>query len=158
MPITVQMKGLDALLAKLEGIKYETRYKGGRFALRKAAQLVRNKARQNAQMLNDPETGRSIASNIVERWNGRVYKSTGNLAFRIGVQGGAIVPKKGEKPDESAGGPTPHWRLLEFGTQKMAAKPFLVPALASSLEAVTSEFIVQYGKGLDRALKRGSKR
>lgn len=153
--IVANMAGLDALEKKLEGLKYDVRYKGGRFALRKAAQLIRNAARSNAQKLDDAETGRAIAKNITEKWNGRLYKSTGDLGFRVGVQHGAVLPKKGEAPDLGAGGPTPHWRLLEFGTETMAARPVMRPAMANNVQSATDEFISQYGKAIDRALKKG---
>jgi HK97 gp10 family phage protein len=153
--IAATMTGVDALVKKLEAIKYETRYKGGRFALRKAAQLVRNAARSNALQLDDKETGRSIARNVTEKWNGRLYKTTGDLGFRVGVQQGAILPKPGEATDLSAGGPTPHWRLLEFGTERMAARPLMRPALESNVQRATDEFMRQYDKALDRALKKG---
>ena len=149
----VTMTGVDALVARLEALKYETRYKGGRFALRKAAQAIRNAARQAAQSLDDPETGRSIAENITEKWNGRLYKRTGDLGFRVGVQGGAKLSKN--NPDGGKSSPTPHWRLIEFGTENMAARPFMRPAGERSAQAATDEFIRQYGKAIDRALKKG---
>jgi HK97 gp10 family phage protein len=154
---SVTMTGVDELAKKLEGLKYGLAKKGGRFALRKAAQVIRNQARQNAQSVDDSETGRSIAKNITEKWNGRLNKQTGDLGFRIGVNQGAVLPKKGEKPDESAGGPTPHWRLLEFGTEKMAAHHFMVPAMEQSAQRATDVFIAEYVKAIDRALKRAGK-
>lgn len=149
------IKGLDQLLEKFNSVKYETRYKGGRFALRKAAQLVREAARQNALAFDDPGTGRKIADNIAERWNGRLYKSSGDLGFRVGVIGGAKTPKN--NIDEGSGGPTPHWRLLEFGTEKMPAKPFMRPALEQNIGAATDEFVRQYEKALVRAIRKASK-
>lgn len=154
---TVEVRGLDALLGKLNGLKYETKYKGGRFALRKAAQVIRDDARDRAIRINDPMTGRSISENVVERWNGRLYKRTGNLGFRVGVLHGARLPKKGESPEAGAGGPTPHWRLLEFGTEKMEAKPFLIPAALSNVQRASDVFVAEYGKAIDRAIKRNKK-
>lgn len=151
------LDGADEVLAKLRQLSYETNKKGGRRALRLAAQFIRDAAKENAVALNDPQTGRTIASNIAERWNGRLNKATGDLAFRVGVLQGAILPAKGEKPDESAGGPTPHWRLLEFGTEKMAARPFMRRALSQNVEGATSIFMYEFDKALDRALKRAAK-
>lgn len=153
----VELKGVDQLLAQLEGLKFEVRYKGGRFSLRKAAQVVRDAAKQNAKSVDDPQTGRSIANNIVERWNGRLYKRTGNLGFRVGVQGGARLPGKGEKVDESAGAVSPAWRLIEFGTEKMRAKPFIRPAGEQSAQKAADVFMSEFGKSIDRAIKRGKK-
>lgn len=153
----VELKGIEELNKKLEGVAYDVKYKSGRFALRKAAQYVRDQAKENAQGLNDPSTGRKIADNIAERWNGRLYKRTGDLGFRVGVLQGAILPKKGEKPEEGKGGPTPHWRLLEFGTEKMAARPFLRRALEANIQQATDVFMREFDKALDRAIKRMGK-
>lgn len=151
---SVKMNGVDELVKKLEGLRYDVAKRGGRFALRKAAQVIRDQARSNAQRVDDSETGRSIAKNITEKWNGRVNKQTGDLAFRVGVNQGAVLPKKGEQVDTAAGGPTPHWRLLEFGTEKMASRPFMVPAMAQAAQKATDVFIDQYGRAIDRALKK----
>lgn len=148
----VQMNGIEELNKKLAGLKYDVQKKGGRFALRKAAQVVRDAARQNAQAVDDSETGRSIAKNITEKWNGRLNKQSGDLGFRVGVSGGAKVPK--DNTDEGAGGPTPHWRLLEFGTEKMAAKPFFAKALPENAQKATDVFIDQFSRAIDRALKK----
>lgn len=153
----VELKGVEELNKKLESVAYDVKYRGGRFALRKAAQFVRDQAKQNAEGLNDPKTGRKISDNIAERWNGRLFKRTGDLGFRVGVLQGAVLPKKGETPNESAGGPTPHWRLLEFGTEKMRAHPFMRRALESNIQRATDVFMTEYSKALDRAIKRMQK-
>jgi HK97 gp10 family phage protein len=149
---SVRMNGIDELSKKLEGLRYDVQKKGGRFALRKAAQVIRDAARQNAQTVDDSATGRSIARNIAEKWNNRFNKQTGDLGFRVGVSGGARLPK--DNIDEGAGGPTPHWRLLELGTEKMAARPFFGKALPENAQKATDVFIDQFGRAIDRALKR----
>ena len=85
------LTGVDELMGKLESISDDMKRKGGRAALRKAANVIANRAKANAQRLDDPETGRSIADNIAVRWNGREFKRNGNLAFRIGVLHGAVL-------------------------------------------------------------------
>ena len=77
------LTGVDELMGKLESISDDMKRKGGRAALRKAANVIANRAKANAQRLDDPETGRSIADNIAVRWNGREFKRNGNLAFRM---------------------------------------------------------------------------
>jgi HK97 gp10 family phage protein len=155
MADTFAIKGLDDLHEKFKAITYDMKYKGGRFALRKAAQVVRDAAKQNAMRMDDPQTGRSIADNIIEKWNGRVYKATGDLGFRVGVQGGAKSEKS--NPDLGPGGPTFHWRYLELGTEKQAAQPFLRPAMENNIDRVVTTFVAQYGKALDRAIAKAKK-
>ena len=154
---SVKMNGIEELSKKLEGLRYDVQKKGGRFALRKAAQVIRDAAREGARRVDDSATGRSIASNITEKWNGRLNRQTGDLGFRVGVSQGAVLPKRGEKPDEGASGPTPHWRLLEFGTEKMQARPFMVPAMEANAQRATDVFIDQFGRAIDRALKKAGK-
>lgn len=93
--------------------------------------------------------------NVAIRWNGRLFKNTGDLGFRVGVQYGAKLSKH---PDKAANSPTPHWRLLELGTEKMKAQPFLRPAADASIDAVVNAFISGYGPALDRAIARAKKK
>lgn len=151
----VRMEGVEALSKRLESLSYDASKKGGRFALRKAAQVIRDGARQNAQLVDNSETGRSIARNINERWASKFNKSTGNLMFRVGVLGGARLPK--DNVDEGLGGPTPHWRLLEFGTEKMRARPFFAKAMPENAQKATDTFISEFNRALDRALKKAQK-
>lgn len=153
--VEFSLTGLDSLLGKLESVSYDVKRKGGRTALRKAAQIVAEKAKEGARRVDDSKTGRSIADNVAIRWNGRLFKRTGDLGFRVGILHGAVLRNGG---DLSANSPTPHWRLLEFGTEKMRARPFMRSALADNISAVTDEFVRQYGLALDRALKRAKKK
>jgi HK97 gp10 family phage protein len=153
--VEFSITGLESLLGKLESVSYDVRRKGGRSALRKAAQVVMQKAKDGAERIDDKATGRSIADNIALRWNGKLFKQTGNLGFRIGVLHGAVLKDGG---DLSPNSPTPHWRLIEFGTENMAAVPFMRPALANSISEVTNTFITEYEKAIDRAIRRAAKK
>lgn len=145
--------GLKEVLDKFEGLPKAFKYKGSRFALRKAANLVAEKARENARRLDDPETASVIADNIAVRFASRRFKTTGDVMFRIGVMGGANLKKR----DASEGLPgkgTQHWRLLEFGTEKMPAQPFMRPSLEQNINEATNEFVTQMDKWITRNLKR----
>jgi HK97 gp10 family phage protein len=180
MADAVQFKidGLDPLLAKLDSVTKDMKFKGGRFALRKAANLVAVSAKAGALTINDPITSEEIAKNITVRWGSRKFKSTGDLSFRVGVLGGARQPdtaKKQRRRDRAGtqslselgelsgkgkgnpGGDTYYWRFLEFGTSHARAQPFMRRALEQNIGAATDEFIKQYNKGLDRAIKRAAK-
>ncbi|HGM7113307.1 TPA: HK97-gp10 family putative phage morphogenesis protein [Serratia marcescens] len=149
------LTGVDELMGKLESISDDMKRKGGRAALRKAANVIANRAKANAQRLDDPETGRNIADNIAVRWNGREFKRNGNLAFRIGVLHGAVLRKH---PDKAKNAPTPHWRLLEFGTENMRAQPFMRPAAENSAAEASNTLVTEYGKAIDRAIARAAKK
>ncbi|WP_334653551.1 HK97-gp10 family putative phage morphogenesis protein [Klebsiella michiganensis] len=153
--VEYKLTGVDELLGKLESITDDMKRKGGRAALRKAANVIANRAKANARRLDDPETGRSIADNIAVRWNGREFKRNGNLGFRIGVLHGAVLKRH---PDKAKNAPTPHWRLLEFGTENMRAQPIMRPAAENGAEEAMNTFVVEYGKSIDRAIARSAKK
>jgi HK97 gp10 family phage protein len=156
--VTFNIQGLDSLLGKLENLKYETKKKGGRSALRKAAQLVRDAAKQGASVIDDPETRADIEANIVERWNSRLFKRTGDLGFRVGVLGGAGGNATSESLSGLPGGDSRHWRHIEFGREGVPARPFMRPALANNIDAATNVFVSEFEKTIDRALKRAAKK
>jgi HK97 gp10 family phage protein len=153
--VEFSITGIDSLVGKLRAVSYDVKRKGGRAALRKAAQVVEAKAKAKAERIDDKATGRSIAANIAIRWNGRLFKQTGDLGFRIGVLHGAVLERG--NPDAGMNGPTPHWRLIEFGTKKMRAQPFMRSALSDSISEVTNTFVTEYEKSIDRAIKRAAK-
>lgn len=153
--VEYKLTGVDELLGKLDSITDDMKRKGGRAALRKAANVIANRAKVNARRLDDLETGRSIADNIAVRWNGREFKRNGNLAFRIGVLHGAVLKKH---PDKAKNAPTPHWRLLEFGTENMRAQPIMRPAAENGAEEAMNTFVEEYGKSIDRAIARSAKK
>lgn len=155
--VSVTMNGLDDLKAKIDSVVYDLKYKGGRFALRKSAQVFVKAAQQNARQVDDPETARQIATNIAERWNGKLFKTSGDLGFRVGVKGGARFSGKGRKVVDTDGAPTPEWRAVEFGAETTPAHPFFRPAVIGNLQAATNTFMTEYNKALDRAIKRASK-
>lgn len=151
-----RIEGADALEAKLKELTYDAKYKGGRFGLRKAANLVRDAARQKAGPLDDPDTGQKIADNVAVRWDGRHFSETNDLKFKVYVKGGNRT--KGSPADTGHGGATPHWHLLEFGTSSIGAQPFMRPAMAENTQAVTTEFASQFEKSIDRVIKRAAKK
>ncbi len=148
------LQGIDELLGRFASITNDVKYKGGRFALRRAANVVAKAAKQGAERIDDPKTGRSISDNIAVRFSNRTFKRNGNLMFRVGVKHGSLLKDGG---DVSPNAPTPHWRLLEFGTERMPADPFMRPALESNISSATGEFVEQYKKSIDRAIKKAAK-
>ena len=176
-----KIEGVEALSAKLKSVGHEIQYKGGRFALRKSANLVAADARMNALRLDDPETANKIAKNVAVRWGSRRFKRTGDLMFRVGILGGAkpstsraaeysrrrrrkagvrSLADLGElvgKGKGNPGGDTWYWRLLEFGTRKMPAQRFMRPALKENSVSAIREFVKHASKAIDRAVNRAAK-
>lgn len=156
--IQVDFSGIEAVKQKLKGISAATGQKAGRRALGKAARVIRDEARKNARRVNDPATAEDIAKNIAVRFSSRLFRRTGNLGFRVGVLGGA---KQGENAGgilskNTPGGDTWYWRLVEFGTQDFAAKPFMRPAMTSKMQEATNVFVAEYSKQIDLLLRKGA--
>lgn len=152
--VTVTMHGIEELIAKLDAVTYDAKRKGGRFALRKAAQVIEKALKRNAAAIDDPNTPEDIAKNVAIRFSNRTFKATGDLKFRVGILGGASRDKA---PAGLPGGKTFFWRHLEFGTEKTRAQPFARRSLEDNIGAATSEFISQYKKAIDRAIRKASK-
>lgn len=160
-----ELKGLDELRAKMKLVSDEAAGKGGKLALRRASEVVRKSAAAGAARLDDSKTSNNISKNIVVRANSRMNKRSNgdSIGYRVGVLGGARdysaygEIKTGKNASENPGGDTFYWRFLEFGTQKIAARPFMRPALANNVDAATDTFINEMDKALDRAIKKGGK-
>lgn len=149
------MTGVPELLKRLDAMSDDIKRKGGRAALGAAARVVRDAAKRNAQSIDDPATREDIEKNITYRFSSKLFRSTGNLGFRVGVQGGAggNLSKK-ELDNANPGGDTRHWRYIEFGSENNQAHPFMVPALSQNVQKATDTFVATYDKKLTALLKK----
>lgn len=147
--IKFSLTGVDELSAKLKRLPLEVKGKPGRRALGKAVTLVARAARQNAERVDDPETGRRIRDNIGRRFRSKHFRSTGDLMISVGVLTNRGRIPKGN-PDEGPKGNTPHWHLVELGTEKARAQPFLRPALSENVNPAINKFAEEMNKELDK--------
>ena len=60
--VEVNLTGLDSVLGKLDAVSQVTRDKSGRAALRKAANVIRDRARNNAARVDDPLTKEAVSA------------------------------------------------------------------------------------------------
>ena len=155
----MSVEGLEAIRKKMRAIPDKAAYNAGKRGLRKGANVIRNMARANAARLDDSLTPESIAKNIVVKGGAKKYdKNRGGPAMRIGVLGGARdMSKYGEFKGggkANPGGDTWYWRLLEFGTSKMGARPFMRPAMNSGAGAAFQEAISAIGREFDKEMSK----
>ncbi|MCO9048757.1 MULTISPECIES: HK97-gp10 family putative phage morphogenesis protein [Acinetobacter] len=118
-----------------------------RKAARKGVNKVRDAARQNAQLIDDPETRANIAKNIKV-----AAGKTGNrdlIKMRVGVDGGASFAAALKL---TSGGDTRHWRFVEFGTAFVPAIPFMRIAFFSKMDDVIETFAQVFSDELDKEL------
>lgn len=129
------MEGLETILRNMRELTAKTRRKAVRKAVGKGAAVIRKKAKDNALRVDDKGTGRQIATNVGQRFRSRYFRQTGDTMISIGVLTNRGRIPRGN-PDEGARGNTPHWHLVELGTEQTRAQPFLRPAASSSLSSV----------------------
>ena len=146
MASSFQLQGLDAAMEKIRSVSNEVAQRGARLAGTRAMRVVRNAARARAQALDDPSTPSNIAKNIVERYDRKASQRERAVVVKVGVMGGA-KPRKGDKDSG-------HWRLLEFGTSEMAARPFMRPALSERTEEVAAVFVEHLEPQIDKAIAK----
>lgn len=156
---TVRIQGAEQAIKRLEALGGKEGKNAARRSLRKGANVVLKAARERAARLDDPQTAESIARNLVVRGGGsRRERRAGGVMLRVGVRGGARnMEKYGEFKGDGKGNPggdTWYWRLLEFGTEKMAARPFMRPALQNNTQAATDAFANALGVEIDKELAK----
>lgn len=143
------LSGAGELRKRLLALPRELQLKPGRSALGKAASVVRKQAKTNAESIDDAETGRKISDNIIQRFRSRHYKRTGDLMISVGVGTEKGRIPKGN-PDTGPKGNTPHWHLIELGTEVAKPEPFLVPAA----QATAEQAINLFGTDLDKQITK----
>lgn len=157
MPTTVKLEGLDDLLAKLQQLPDRIGNNAMRRGLRKGANVIKQAAVTKARALDDPQTGEAIYKNITVQGAGRKREQQeGGPMMRVGILGGARDMRKyGEFKGAGGGNPggdTFYWRFMEFGTSKMAAKPFMRPAMnendGAAFNAIAADMPAQIDKEL----------
>jgi HK97 gp10 family phage protein len=146
--------GLPELRAKLRTLSDDAQFNGGRFAGRKAANVLREAMAREAASIDDPQTSESIERNLAVRFSSRTFKRSGDIKYRVGVRGGAASRAKNQS---NPGGDTFYWRFLNFGTQKIGRQMSLERAAQQSESEVFQTFRKQYEKAIDRAIKRARK-
>lgn len=136
--LTLNVQELAALTDRLRDIEAKIAKRALRSAARKGMAIVRDEVKASA-----PEDTSPDADNIKTKTHIALQTNfrRGVLAVRVGVRGGA---KK--NPD------TPYyWRMVEFGTQHIAAKPFMQPALENNAEAVIDRIAEELRRALDKS-------
>lgn len=88
-----------------------------------------------------------------------VKPKSGDAVVAVGIK--IAGPKKFIGPKTKAQAtklsPKSMWHFVEFGTSKMAAKPFLRPALEKHADLVTELLKAELAKGIERAVRRQAK-
>lgn len=160
--------GLDEVQAKLRELGNKRKAKNAATrASRKAMNIVKKAAIENAKGLDDKDSTNRIWKNIITKPG----KSKGYdlLMMKVGVKGGArkypntapnrrkgVVGQTYETGGSSknAGGDTFYWRYQEYGTATNNAHPFMRPALNNNTDAVQAEFKRSFSEEIDKEISK----
>lgn len=139
---TQQIQGFDDLAAKLREIPKALRKRVLRNALAAGGRLVRDAARASAPVLQAPTPYRTLGllkKQIVVRTS-KASRRAGDVGVFVNVR----PAKSGQRGAKSRTDPF-YWRFVNFGTKKLAARPFLTNA-AARLPAALTIFQEQVGR------------
>ncbi len=163
-----EMQGLDEVIAKFQQLGKPRKVKNAATrSSRKAMNIVKKAAVQNAKSIDDKDTINRIWKNIITKPS----KTKGNdfVMMKVGVKGGAkkypntrpnrrkgVVGQTYETGGSSknAGGDTWYWRFREYGSATNSADPFLRPALNNNQAAVEAEFKRSFLEELDKEIAK----
>lgn len=147
----VKLERVDALRPKMEKLNQALNQKLVRQALTAGGRKIRDRARAIVSASDDPKTGRQIAKNITTRYRSRQSRQTGDVIVSVGV-----AYPKGRIPEGNPddGVNTPHWHLLELGTETMKAQPFLVPAATQEAASLPQVIVDDLSKRLDKEVSK----
>lgn len=147
----VKLERVDALRPKMQKLDAALNQKLVRQALSAGARKIRDRARAIVSASDDPTTGRKIAKNTVVRHRSKLSKQTGDVIVSVGV---AYPKGRIPKGNPDDGVQTPHWHLLEMGTEKMRAQPFLVPAAMQEAPTLPQAIVDDLSKRLDQEVAK----
>jgi HK97 gp10 family phage protein len=149
--LEVKIEGLDDLDEALKSIPDKLRKRALRNALAAGARVVRDAAR--AKRRADSARASIINTSNLPWRHGTVEKAISVRTSKVARQAGDVGVFVNVKPVRPGGRDDPndpfYWRWLEFGSSKMAARPFLKPA-AAMLSQSLDVFVAQLGPQLER--------
>ena len=130
---TVRIEGLAELNRALRELPQRIANRGLRTAVYAGAKVIRDEARHRAPKaaqslgIKQPPVGTLKRSVIMKHI--RELSGGGRQTFYVLVRQGKKYRNQGKRGNLSQD--AWYWRFVEFGTRKMAARPFLRPALES---------------------------
>ena len=155
MADTLQLTGFKELAAALREMPERVARNGLRAAVNAGATVIKKEAIAEA-----PKDTGAMQSNLYQK---QVRERSGPMqqTFYVGVRQG-VAKYANTSKNRRAGtagkaykdaGTTWYWRLVEFGTSKMAAQPFLRPAFESQKDAAVQAI----GAKLDERIQKHAK-
>lgn len=144
---SVKINGIGKLRGLLPTIPQKLRTQVMLPSVRAGARIIVKQAKSIVLQYDDPTTARRIADGIQTRYRKRRSEQLKATIVSVGV-----MYNKGEIPkgNPDLPGNIGHWHLLELGTEKMAPRPFLVPAAMLTANEVFQEIAQQAEKRITK--------
>ena len=157
---TVQVEGLGELLRRMEALPKEITGKNGgpvRRALGRAARLVRDEVRTNAPRRSGNLVANIIAARVrddrpagvAERFVVSVRGKRQRYANTQENRRSGRVGKTYQRDGDAF-----YWKFIEFGTARLAARPFIQPSFAARANDAIQEFARALGTDLDKIVRK----
>ena len=132
MAETVTVTGLRELADALRELPLRVARSSLRGAVSSAAALVRDKAREIAPKLTG-EMARDIQIKRARTSGNELLRARYDVFVRAGKKSRLSGKARGVDKDSY------YWRFVEFGTSKMAARPFMRPAFETTKSAAVEQ-------------------
>jgi HK97 gp10 family phage protein len=157
--VLIRLDGVDELRRALEAMPARIRARAVRAALRKAALPIRDDAKARAPVLQGRlpyRTPGTVRRRISLRAS-KFARQAGDEGVFVGVKplrGRADTRRYGKAGARNPNDPF-YWRFLEFGTRKMAARPFLGPAARAKGNEVVRNFLRESLPAIEKLNRKG---
>jgi HK97 gp10 family phage protein len=152
--VTVKMEGLVGVLDLLKQLPAEVVSKRGgpvRSALRKGAVVLHKEAKRNLEAVTagDDTTGLLVDNLVITR--GKMLPGENGEKYLVRVRAKSYQRKGAKVTTRKTAS------LLEYGSAKQPAEPWLRPAFSSKASEAARTVETELLKGIDRIVKRLSK-
>lgn len=163
MADTQTLHGLDDVLAKLKALPPELVSKRGgpvRSALRKGAMVIVNEWQAQVQRVIDEPNVDGEPTGSTGLLKASIGATLDSKPKRHGANERYIVRPRNRKYPDSGDPPVTTAqvaRLLEYGTEKMAAHPWATPGYMASRQRALDTVVRELNAGIARVIKKLSK-
>lgn len=141
MPLVIDFRGFSELAKKLHDLGNALSEDVLEAGVRAGAKIIRDAAAVKAP--RDPESDDHMGDHLVVR-----------TVEKDGVHAVADVAPVGWAPEAGKGeGRYWYWRLPEYGTVKMAAHPFIRPAMDENEDAITRTIADRLRKEIEKVIR-----
>ena len=160
MKVVTKMEGLEGVLATLKSLPPELVSKGGgpvRFAVRKAANIIRDEAK--AQMIARGNTPGATSKNYATGFTAKHIISKRTRLTKIKGERFVVTVRTAPHPNGNKIGKKPIRTndiafIMEAGSAKQPAEPWLRPAFDTKRQQAATTMEVELKAAIDRIVRK----